>query len=195
VDELVDVPLGDRVHAELLQVKPAGLLVQQSQHDALAVTGRHGRDAHVDRTACDTQRDTAVLRQSFLGDVEARHDLDARDDEWRHRALGLQHFAQDAVHAEADHEPVLVGLDVDVGGVFLDGLREQRVDQADDGRLVLAFQQVRRLGNVLRQVGEIGLLLEPAHGVHCGARARLVGLPQQDVELGRLHLLDAERAP
>ena len=57
-------------HAERVQVEPAGLLVEQTQHHALAVAGRDGRDAHVDRAAGDAQADAAVLRQALLGDVE-----------------------------------------------------------------------------------------------------------------------------
>ena len=70
------------------------------------------------------QADAAVLRQALLGDVQLRHDLDARDHQRRHRALALQDLAQHAVDAEAHHQPVLERLDVDVRGVFLHRLRE-----------------------------------------------------------------------
>ena len=130
-----------RLHAERGEVEAARLLVEQAQHDALAVAGGQRGDAHVDRAAGDAQADAAVLRQALLGDVEPRHDLDARDQQRGDGALGLQHLAQHAVDAEAHHEAVLVGLDVDVGGVFLDRLRQHRVDQADDRRVVLALQR------------------------------------------------------
>ena len=42
--------------------------------------GRRGGDAHVDVLAGDLAADAAVLRQPLLGDVEAGHDLHARDD-------------------------------------------------------------------------------------------------------------------
>ena len=61
---------GARVHAERVEVEPPGLLVEQTQHHALAVPGRNGRDAHVDRAAGDAQADAPVLRQALLGDVE-----------------------------------------------------------------------------------------------------------------------------
>ena len=44
------------IHAERGQVEPARLLVEQTQHHALAVAGRDRRDAHVDRAAGDAQR-------------------------------------------------------------------------------------------------------------------------------------------
>ncbi len=49
--------------------------------------------AHIDRAAGDLQADAAVLRQALLGDVEFRHDLDARDDQWRDGSPRLEHFA------------------------------------------------------------------------------------------------------
>ena len=39
-------------------------------------------------------------------------------------------------------ECALVGLDVDVAGAVARGLRQQRVEHADDGRVVVVFQQV-----------------------------------------------------
>jgi hypothetical protein len=193
VDQLVDHRLHARLHAERGQFEPAGLLVQQAQHDTLAVPGGHRRDAHVDRAAGDAQADAAVLRQALLGDVEARHDLDARDQQRRHRTLGLQHLAQHAVDAEAHDEPVLEGLDVDVRGVFLDGLGQHGVDQADDRRVVLALQQVGGLGQALRQAREVGLALDALDDLAGLAAAALVGLAQQRVEGRHRRPLDDQR--
>ena len=120
------------------------------------------RDAHVDRAAGDAQADAAVLRQAFFGDVELRHDLDARDQQRRDRALRPQHLAQHAVDAEAHDEPVLVRLDVDVGGVFLDRLRQHRIDQADDRGVVVALHEIGRLRQFLGRPGEVGLSLIPS---------------------------------
>src|SRR5262249_44933063 len=106
VDELIHGGLGVRIHAEGVQVEPACLLVENTQHHALAVPGGDGRYAYVDRTAGDFQADAAILRQALLGDVEARHDLHARHHERRNRAARLQHLAQHAIDAEADHQAV-----------------------------------------------------------------------------------------
>ena len=114
------------------------------------------RHAHVDRTPGDPEADASVLRQALLGDVELRHDLDARDDQRRDGAPALQDFAQHAVDAEAHHQAVFERLDVDVRGVFLHRLREHRVDETDDGRVVFALEQVGLFGQVLREVREVG---------------------------------------
>ena len=108
------------------------------------------------------QADAPVLRQALLGDVELRHDLDARDHQRRDRALGLQHLAQHAVDAEAHDQAVLERLDVDVGGVLLDRLGEHGVDQADDRRIVVAVEQVGLLGQFLRQMRQVGGVVEPS---------------------------------
>ena len=174
VDQLVHQLLGARIHAERIQLEAAGLLVEQTQHHALAVTGGDRRHAHVDRAAGDAQRDAAVLRQALLGDVELRHDLDARDHQRRDGAARLQHFAQHAVDAEAHDQAVLERLDVNVGGVVLDRLRQDRVDQLDDRRLVVAFQQVGGLRQILREVGEVGVVLHAADHLHGRVRAAFV---------------------
>ena len=100
---------------------------------------RQHRDTEVDvavAAAVDEPRlDAAVLRQPLLGDVEARHDLHARDD----RVAILQRRRHDrlqlAVDAEPDPHLFLVRLDVDVARALLNGRQHQRVDELDDWRL------------------------------------------------------------
>ena len=55
---------------QALKLQPSGLLVQDTQHHALAVPGGDRGDAHVDRAAGDAQADATVLRQALLGDVQ-----------------------------------------------------------------------------------------------------------------------------
>jgi hypothetical protein len=49
---------------------------------------------------------------------------------------------------------------VDVRGVFLHRLREHRVDQTDDRRVVLALEEIRLLGQLLGEVREVGGFLD-----------------------------------
>ena len=125
-EQLGDALLGFRIHAERREVQPPGLLVEDTHDHALAVSRRQRRHAYVDRAAGDPEADASVLRQALLGDVELGHDLDARNDQWGDRAPALQHFTQDAVDAEAHHQAVFERFDVNVGRVFLDGLRRAR---------------------------------------------------------------------
>ena len=181
------------IHAQMFEIQAAGLLVEDPHHDPFALAGGQGGDAHVHRAAGDAQRDAPVLRHPLLGDVEPRHDLDARDDERRQGAVGLQHLAQHAVHAEAHHQARLEGFDVDVRGILADRLGEQGVDQADDGRIVLVLDQILRLGQGFGHAVEIQILADALHRFDGAAGAILVGLLQQFVELVLVHLAHVQR--
>ena len=63
--------------------------------------------------------------------------------------------AQRPVDAEAHDRMRLERLEVDVGRAFARGLGEERVDEADDRRVVLGLEQVLDLGHVLHQAREI----------------------------------------
>ncbi len=107
-----------------------------------AAARRHGRDADVDALARDLQRDAAVLREPLLGDVEASHDLHARDDrrhELLRRALGDVKLAVDAV---ANDDVAFFRLDVDIARSLADGLREEPVDPRDNRRVVVRVDDV-----------------------------------------------------
>jgi hypothetical protein len=138
---------------------PSGL-VEQSQHGALAVCAGQRGDSHVHRAPTQAQADTAVLRQAFFRDVELGHDFQARNQRRVQGAVGLYHLAEHAVDAKAHAGVALVGLDVDVAGALAHGLRQQRVEHADDGRVVGRLQQVLDLGQLLQQAREIGLAFD-----------------------------------
>ncbi len=82
-------------------------------------------------------------------------------------------------------EAVLERLDVDVAGAFLDRLGEQRVDHADDRRVVFGFEQVFGFGQFVGEGFQIHRVIEI--GDH---RARIVALliqlAQQALEPGRV---------
>ena len=114
MNQPIEVDQGRIGHAELGQIEPAGLLLEQTQHRALAVPGWEGRDPNINRTPADAQRDAAVLGQAFLGNIEARHDLDPRDQRGMQLALGSYHIAQRTIDPKAHHRIGLEGLDMDV---------------------------------------------------------------------------------
>ena len=137
--------------AELFVVEIDGGAVEHAQHHLLAVERRHRRHAEVDLVAAHRQLDAAVLRQPALGDVEPRHDLDARDDRGlqpRRRRLDL---VQHAVIAVAHPQPVGERLEMDVGGMGFDRARDHLVDQADHRRL--AGEVLEPLGILLGGLG------------------------------------------
>src|SRR6266404_4337260 len=131
-------------------VEQHGALVEQSHHHPPAEHGGGGGEADVDVPAGQLHPDTPVLGEAILGDVEAAHDLHAGDDRVL-EALGRpDHLLQHAVHPEAHADVLLLRLDVDVAGPLLGGAEEQRVDQADDGRLVAGVEEILRLLQLVR---------------------------------------------
>ena len=86
----------------------------------------------------DPDLDAAVLRQTFLGDVQLGHDLQAADN----GGLKLIDFgrnrlnAQQTVDAKTNAQTLLLGFEMDVAGMLFEGFDEQFVDELDDrGRL------------------------------------------------------------
>ena len=75
---------------------------EQAQHHFFAVHGRHDRNAQVDGRAANGDLDAAVLRQPALGDVEAGHDLEARDDGGAQAERQCLDLPQQAVDTEPD---------------------------------------------------------------------------------------------
>ncbi|MNP16473.1 hypothetical protein D3C76_1088660 [compost metagenome] len=98
---------------------------------------------------------------------------------------------------------------MDVRGVLLDRLAEDGVDQADDRRVVLLFQQVLGFRDLLGQGGEIQAAAQILGQLHGGGRIMLVSLgegllegigaqgpqrqaaPGEAPRLGQRHQLDA----
>ena len=104
---------------------------QDPHDDALAVQGGDRGHAEVEPPSLHAHADPPVLWQAALRDVQLRHDLDPRGDrrpETLGRGLGVEEHAVDPV---PDPKGVLEGLDVHVGGVRLDRVLDQEVDQTD----------------------------------------------------------------
>ncbi|MCY1532701.1 hypothetical protein D9M68_679860 [compost metagenome] len=200
-DQSVQLRQYARGHTQPLQLQAPGFLVQQAQHGAFAVPGGQGRHAHVYRPPPHPQGDAAVLRQTLFGDVQVRHDLDARNQRRVQRLARRHDVAQGAIHPVAHHRMGLERLDVDVAGAIARRLREERIDHADHGRVVLRFQQVRNLRHVLQQAVEVDLVLGHPHdrrrvlGMAVGGRQQgferlVVYLGQNDVAVAAPDLPD-----
>ncbi len=164
VDGVLEVLEGRLLEAELGHVELEVRLVEQTEHHLLAEHGGQDGDTEVHiLVAAELHLDAAVLRQAALGDVELRHHLDARRERVLQPERRLHDLVEHAVDAEADAEHLLVGLDVHVARPLADGVGQERVHQADDGRLfrrslellqvdlVLALHQLDRLVAELRE--------------------------------------------
>ena len=150
VDRLFEVLEGRFLEAELRHVELQVRLVEEPEHDLLAEHGRKGGDAEVHLlVAGELHLDAAVLRQAALGDVELRHDLEARGDGVLEPQRRLHHLVQHAVDAEPDAERLLVRLDVDVAGALADGVGQDGVHELHDRGFLGRFLQLAQVDVVV----------------------------------------------
>jgi len=63
------------LHAEIVEAALGVAFVEDADRRPLAPLGRQGRHTQVDAALLDRDADPAVLRNTFLGDVELAHDL------------------------------------------------------------------------------------------------------------------------
>ena len=116
----------------VLKIERGRGLVENSHNDRLAMGCREARYAKVNWPSRDGKRNTSVLRDAALGDVQVRKNLDTRDDRWSHLDVRRLHLVKSAVDAVAYLEVVLKRLDVDVRRTVHDALVENEIYKADD---------------------------------------------------------------
>jgi hypothetical protein len=90
------------------------------------------------RPSCG-KRFSAVLRQALLCDVEATHELEARDQRAGDAAAVDLLLLQHAVDTLAHPQRAFAGLDVNVRGAHLHRVLEHRLNESDDRRVGRAF--------------------------------------------------------
>ena len=100
------------------------------------------KSTSVPSSAVDAE--AAVLRQPLLGDVHARHDLQARDQPFVDPLGQVHHFLEQAVEAVADEDALFHRLDVHVARLALDGALHDEIDEVDDRRRFAALLEARR---------------------------------------------------
>ena len=137
--DLTQRRLVGRFIPELVQAQEDLAAHQQAQRDALAVHGRHGRNADVDLLAANPNIDAAILRQALLGDVHAGHHLDAGNDRG---LVTLQlrrqrNLVQNAVNAVPNAQLILGGFEMNVRRALIVSLPDDLVDELDDARLLI----------------------------------------------------------
>ena len=163
VEDLADGGLLFGVHADAIHVVGLLALVEETQRDRLRVDRRDRRDADIEDVLAVAEVDASVLREAALGDVEARHDLQARDDRVLEagEVVGERDRDEDAVDAVADAQVVLLRLEMDVRRAFGDGLRQHLGDEADDRGVLVGLIGRGDFGG-----GEIVAFVLEAAGAH-----------------------------
>src|SRR5207249_5956109 len=107
--------------------------VEQPQDDLLAVERRHRRHAKIERASLSHQTDAAVVGQAILGEVEVRHDLDARDDGGAIADGDDGGLLEQAVDAKAHHHAFGARLEMNVAGAA--GEAWSRIESTISGTL------------------------------------------------------------
>ena len=156
-------------------------LVEDAHDDLLAEILRRGGDAQVDVHFLPREvleDDTAVLRQAFLGDVEVRHHLEARDEGVGDGAGQVELFEADAVDAVTDQKAFLHRLDMDVGRAADEGVLDDARGELDDGRGFLVGRLARL--ELFRGVGAAELRADDADDLaHVHRMRRLSALARE----------------
>ena len=136
-----------RVHPQLRQSKwalrPSAL--QDPENGLLAEGGREHRDPQVHRPPAHADAHPAVLRHAALRDVQPAHHLQPCEHGRLRRVVDLCQLRRHPVDADADHEPVCLRLEMDVGGAVGESLRDHVVHEPDRGGGVVQVEPLIRL--------------------------------------------------
>ncbi len=124
------------LEAEVLHVAEHGAGGHDADGDLFAKRRGDGGDAHVVLFVADGEADPAVLCVAALDDVHVGEDLEAADDGERGRRIDVENVVEEAIDAEPYDHPVLVRVEVDVGGLGVDRGLEDVVQEPRDGRLL-----------------------------------------------------------
>src|SRR5260370_14278213 len=165
IDQLPETAMVIGQHTDVGEVEDHARLVQKTHDNAFAM--QHGNDgnAHVNFAGLHAHFDTAVLRQTLLGNVEPGHDLDTADDgrlktaDFRRQGLGLEKAVDTVTNVEA----VFVRLNMEVAGALVGRLDEDLVHQLDDRGLLGHLGQLAIIDlGLLQQLDAFAALLH--HG-------------------------------
>ncbi len=170
-------------HGQLVQGQLPGRLVEQAQYNPFTV-GRGDR-GHPDvyGVARQAHGNPAILGQALLGDIQARHNLQAR---YQHRGelgLGGQDFTQYPINTETHRHPIFKRFQVNIRGALAHRLGQDGIDQADDRGIVIARQQVGSIGQVLGHGRQVVLGPQILGRLLRGAIATLVDLGQAPLKI------------
>ena len=137
----------------------------------------------------NTHRNTAVLRDALLSDVQLSHHLESRYQKRCQHALGRQHFGKHAVNAVAHGEPVFEGFDVNIGRLLFHGLRQNSVNQSNDRRIVLGIHKVAQIRNLIDELGEVDVRRQILRHLRRLILVALIGATEARLEGGFIDLL------
>ena len=141
-DNVADLVQDIFVDPEHIQVQVHHGAVEHAEHHGFAELGGQGGYTEVNGVAGNAELNTAVLRFSAFGNVQAGHDLHAGDDRDRQVFGGGRHFVERTVDTVTDLEFFFKRLKVNVRGFIFHCLIEHGVHELDDRRFAGGVFQV-----------------------------------------------------
>ena len=177
--------------AQVREIEPGLVLVEQPQHHALARPAGQRRNAHVDQPPTQAQRDPPVLRHPPLGNIEPCHDLDPADQDRRDVRRHAQCFLEHAIVTHPHDQRALVRFDMNIRDALPHALGDQPVDQPDRRCIVGRIEQV--LGARQSQRERVDAF--EAHAIRDRSRRAIdcISLAQQPLECRRIDRFDRQR--
>ncbi len=184
--------------ADFRQPVEFGGLVQQTHYDAFTVRRGDRAETHIDLAVAQANRGPAILGQAPFGDIHLAHDLDATDDRVLYPTGNRIHVVEDAVDAEAHLHAIRIGLEVHIRGTQLECLKQDRIDQFDDRRLVGYIEHILRLVDLGRHAANVGVFRDCVEGFVHSVRLVPVGPSDEAGDLkswgdDRVHFLAQQR--
>jgi hypothetical protein len=167
------------VHAEVVEFEEEALAAEDTEADRFAVFGGDDGDAEVIVFAGGFHGDTAVVGQAFFGDIEAGHDFEAGDDGGVEGAesWGDGYVLEDTVDTILEADGVVVGFEVDIGGLEAEGFEEDLVDEVSDGGIdgAIVVEGFDIEDDVIVYLGEAFFITEALDGFGAEAEVFLDG--------------------
>ena len=128
-----------------------GVFVKQAHHDFLAVLRGKGRYAKDDVAGLALDREPAVLRPSFVGDVHAGQDFHPAGEGGIHPLGQMRDGGQQAIEPVANRDVIVARFDVHVARVALSGGACEQVDEVHHRHRATEMLQCRdRIIGVVR---------------------------------------------
>ncbi len=136
-------------NGEILRSKPKRLdlefhlvFIEDPDDDILAEAGRQHGDPKIDRAFLDLKAKVAVLGKPVFGDIQLRHHLDPGHHRLLERFGWRLAFLENAIDAVTDPKPRFHGLNQQIRGPQVDGVGQESVGQAHDGKFLRQAEQL-----------------------------------------------------
>lgn len=158
--------------AEVFELGEGGVVRHKAEDEPFAVGAGSATDADIALLSFKGRAaDVAVLGEAAFGDVHTRHEFHAGDDLRHHVGRQEHDVVQDTIDPESDAQSVFGGVEVDVGGVELEGPFEEQVDERRGADDVDQFPQFF-LEGFLPTSAFVAMSSAETHGIRLRQKAR-----------------------